>query len=117
MGYTRFPTVKRIEVGPAIHGGRCGSVGWFEPEMGAGRIEMAPRQWNELTVVHEISHVFASVHGSGSHDPIFARMFLNLTYFILGSDRHQALAAAFSDTAIDSDWQEPPSITNPVREA
>lgn len=103
----RYPEVKRIEVGPAIAGGRCGSVGWFEPEMGAGRIEMAPQHWSELVVVHEMSHVFASVHGSGAHDPIFARTFLNLTYFILGTETYQQLAAAFNDAEIDTDWEAP----------
>lgn len=115
--FMRYPEVKRIEVGPAINGGRDGSVGWWEASKGAGRIEMSPVHWNELVVVHEISHVFAAVKGSRAHDPIFARTFLNLTYLILGSETYQALHAAFTAAGIDSDWSEPPSITNPVREA
>lgn len=104
--WQRYPEVKRIEVGPAIAGGKCGSVGWWEPAQGAGRIEMAPAHLNELTLVHEMSHVFAAVKGSKAHDPIFARTYLNLTYFILGSETYQALSAAFSAANIDSDWSE-----------
>lgn len=100
----RFAKVRRVEAGPARLGGRDGSVGWFEEAMGAGRIELAPAHRNELSICHELAHVLAqAVHGSKSHDPYFARTYLELVYFVMGAAAFQALYHAFESHGIDHD--------------
>lgn len=96
--------VGHIEVGPARRGGRDGSVGWYDDEKDAGRIEMAPVHWNAQTVTHELAHVIVEClgdPGGKAHTPFFARTYANLTYLISGSDRWLQLQASFDKRGIE----------------
>lgn len=99
---TFYSHIQRVEVGAAIRGGRGGSVGWYEADKQAGRIEMASYHRNIPTVVHELAHVIAACyHDSQAHDPWFAREYLNLTYLIRGSEAYLELQRAFIDAKIN----------------
>lgn len=78
------------------------SVGWFDRDKNAGRMEMGHRHRTELDVLHELSHVLAKArHGSDSHDPTFARTYLETVYLVRGSDAYLELQAAFDRAGID----------------
>jgi hypothetical protein len=97
----RYARVKRIEVGPAIRRKGARSVGWWDRDMLAGRIEMHPFHRNVRDVTHEIAHVIAeALHNSEAHDPWFCREYLNLTYLISGQV-WQDLAHAFEQHDVD----------------
>jgi putative metallohydrolase (TIGR04338 family) len=96
-----YPSIMRVEVGRKRKNGRE-SVGWYEPAMGAGRIEMLPQHLNQLIIAHELSHVFAVARwNSQSHDPAFARVYLETVYHTMGSDAYLALKNAFDVGGID----------------
>jgi putative metallohydrolase (TIGR04338 family) len=100
----RYWMVERVEVGTSRKWHE--SVGWFEKEphsrSGAGRMEMAHTHRDELSMIHELAHVLANArHGSNSHDPFFARTYLELTYLIRGSDAYLELQNAFDLAGID----------------
>lgn len=87
--------VEYVEVGRARANG-AGSVGVWYPEKNAGRIEMWHGHLTVPDITHELAHVLADArHGSKSHDPWFAREFLNLTYLISGSNAYVNLRDAF----------------------
>ena len=101
--------VERVEVGKARNGGRGGSVGWYEKEMNAGRMEMAPVHWTELIVLHELSHVLAeALYDSKSHDPAFARTYLQLVFCVMGDEAYQALQSSFDRNGIVYDFKTLP---------
>lgn len=80
----------------------AGSVGGFKKEFGTGRIELAPDHCNELFVLHELAHVLAAArYGSKSHDPWFARTYLELVYGVMGSDAYLRLFEAFERAGVD----------------
>jgi hypothetical protein len=98
-----YAKVLRIEVGPARKGGP-GSVGWFEPDKNAGRIELVPNHRNFHVIAHEVAHVMAeALFDSHSHDPYFAREYLKLVYFILGSEEYVKLFTAFNKHGVEFD--------------
>lgn len=96
-------SVKRVEVGIGRPGPGVAGVGWYERPKLAGRMEFARgAELNERRLVHELSHVIASARrDSKSHDPWFARVYLELTYLIRGSDRYLELRQAFDAHGID----------------
>ena len=97
--------VARIEVGrPSPKNERRGSVGaWYE-DMNAGRIEMAQVHWCQLYILHEVAHVLAAaLHGSKSHDPYFARIYLILVACSMGSASYTELLTAFERDGIVHD--------------
>lgn len=97
-----YDRLARVEVGPARS--RRKAVGWYDHEMGAGRIEVPPAMRTELTIVHELSHVVAEVyHGSKSHDPAFAREYARLTYLVRGSAAWLRLYDAYTGYGIEYD--------------
>lgn len=103
--------VHRVEVGPTRKNATA-HVGWYEPDMLAGRCEFITSQPAELVVVHELSHVIASArHHSKSHDPWFARTYLELTYLARGSADSWALMKEFTHLGVDFDA---PSIIKPA---
>lgn len=68
------------------------SVGSWNAEMNAGKIELTPAGMTLRTVVHEVSHVLAGFrYGSGSHDPWYARTMLEAVYRLMGSDAYRTL--------------------------
>lgn len=96
----RYWMVARVEVGPGRRG--AGSVGWFERDKNAGRMEMSPAHLSELFCLHELAHVLAAARdGSDSHDPTFARTYCELVYWVMGSLAWQRLATAFATYGID----------------
>jgi putative metallohydrolase (TIGR04338 family) len=103
--WTRFGyyVVLRIEAGPARKRTKGAmSVGWYEPDKNAGRIEMLPVHWNELMVLHEVAHVIAEAcNGSKAHDPWFARVYMNLVYCVMGGAAWEELKAAFDTHGIE----------------
>jgi putative metallohydrolase (TIGR04338 family) len=99
-----FTKVVRIEAYVRPPSWRGGSVGWWKPDYSAGVIEMAQCHLNELTVLHEVSHVLAAArYGARSHDPWFARTYLELVYAVLGPATYDALRTAFERGGIDHD--------------
>ncbi len=98
-----FPEVLRVEC-HVRRTDRDGSVGGWFPDDGCGQIEMAPCHLTELYVLHEVSHVLASArYSSRSHDPWFARTYLELVFARLGSEAFGALCGAFNARGIDHD--------------
>lgn len=100
-----FDMVLRIEAGVRSTS-NDGSVGGWSPASNAGAIEMAPAHLNELVICHEVAHVLAGArYGSKSHDPWFARTYLELVSTVMGSEAWQALHAAFTERGIEIDTQ------------
>jgi putative metallohydrolase (TIGR04338 family) len=96
-----FDKVQRIDAFAHPPSWRSGSVGGMRDDV-IGQIEMAPVHMCELFVIHEVSHVLAEArYGSHSHDPWFARTYLELAYTALGSETYAVLVAAFDRGGID----------------
>lgn len=91
--------VERVEVGTSRK--QHESVGWFDRDKSAGRMEMGHKHRDQLSAIHELSHILAEArHNSQSHDPMFARTYLELTYLIRGSDAWLELQRAFDKAGI-----------------
>lgn len=100
-----FPQVLRVET-HVRRSNRDGSVGGWHPEDGCGQIEMAPVHLTPLYVLHEVAHVLAAArYGSHSHDPWFARTYLELVSVRLGSGMYEELYRAFERGHIDHDTE------------
>lgn len=92
--------VARVEVGSAAR--RNKSVGWYDHEHEAGRIELPKLMLNEQTVIHELAHVVTeAAKTSTAHDPVFAREYVRLTYLVRGSKAWLELQAAFERHGVD----------------
>lgn len=99
--HDHWPNVLRVEVGPTRRNSRE-SVGWFEPEMNAGRIELAYSQRFMRVVLHELAHVLAEAEWSSeAHDPGWARTYLELMYVVMGSDAYTQLRDAFEAKGVE----------------
>lgn len=89
-----------------IEAGFCpgpSSVGGWDGEKQAGRIEMAPAHRREMFVCHEVAHVLAEArYGSRAHDPWFARTYLELVNAAMSTDTYLQLYHAFDRHGIDS---------------
>jgi hypothetical protein len=97
-----FPNVVRIEAYFKSRG--SASLGGFKSDCNCGLVEMLPCHRNELILCHEIAHVLARArYGSCSHDPWFARTYLNLVYSAMGSETFYALWTKFKAAGIDID--------------
>lgn len=95
-----FPNVLGIEA--HVDGRRASSVGFFDDAARGGLIDMAPKHVTELFTCHEVAHVLASArYGSKSHDPYFARTYLELVCTVMGSAAYVELRAAFDQARID----------------
>jgi len=92
----RFPDVFTIECPTVNRNGTTGSVGALQDD-GVGVIEMHPVHWNELIVLHEMSHVCADAEGSTAHDPTFCRIYLELVYRMLGAEVWMQLRQSMLD--------------------
>jgi putative metallohydrolase (TIGR04338 family) len=98
----QYANVLRIDAYQRFSGD-C-SVGAWQEEMGGGVIEMLPCHMNELYVLHEVAHVLAGArYGSRSHDPWFARTYLEVVREGMGPDAYLALYRAFEAAGIDHD--------------
>lgn len=97
--------VLRVEAARGRPGPHAAGVGSYYPERLSGRLEFAKgAELNERRCVHELAHVIAAAtHNSKSHDPWFARVYLELTYLIRGTAAYQELLAAFDRHGIDHD--------------
>lgn len=94
------PEVYRVEVGPARS--RTKSIGWYERDKNAGRIELAPPGRNPLTICHELAHVFCEAKGFAKvHNPGWARCYLTLVYRVMGSEAYKALWYAFQAEGVE----------------
>ena len=94
-------SVARIEVGTS-RSKKFAGVGWYDKDMGAGRIELTGVGKNMKTVLHEVAHVIASAkYGSKSHDPWWARTYLTLVSYVMGSDAYLTLQSAFDAQGVD----------------
>jgi hypothetical protein len=95
--------LQRVEVGPTRRGA-SGSVGWYVPTAKAGRMEFVTCRPPLDLVVHELAHVVAACRrNSKSHDPWFARIYLELAYLIAGREAYEDLAIRFLSHGIDFD--------------
>jgi len=98
-----YPKIRRVEAYSRPVNSR-GSVGSWHPELGAGKIEMMRVHWNELVVLHELAHVLAAArYGSTSHDPAFARVYLELVALVMGPEAYTELYEAFGRDGIEHD--------------
>lgn len=98
-----YPQILRVEAYGRPSGTRS-SVGSWHPAKAAGKIEMLPVHFNELIVLHELAHVLAEArYGSKSHDPYFARTYLELVALVMGPDSYQQLYDAFNEAGIKHD--------------
>jgi hypothetical protein len=97
--------VLRVEAGIGNPGKTAAGVGAYYPDRLSGRLEFKPgAELNERRCVHELAHVIASaVCHSKSHDPWFARVYLELTYLIRGPIAYQELQRSFDRYGIDHD--------------
>lgn len=99
-----FPQVIRIEAYVRTDRRVTSSVGSWKPESNAGLIEMLPCHMHELIVLHECSHVLAQArYGSRSHDPWFARTYLELVFTHMGPEAYVALKDALDTGGVDHD--------------
>jgi putative metallohydrolase (TIGR04338 family) len=58
----------------------------------------------ERVLLHEVAHLCAAAEvGSKSHDPHWARVFLELVYRQMGTKAWQALRQAFLDEGVELD--------------
>jgi hypothetical protein len=65
-------------------------------------IALSPFGHNTLTVLHELSHGIARVlHYSESHDPWWARTYLEVVSLVLGPDAYVQLSEAFSARGVE----------------
>ena len=109
-----FPTVQRFELHPRSV--NDGSVGTFIPLDGVVLAEMASEHLNNLIICHEVSHGLAAArYQSRSHDPWFARIYLELVWHMLGTETYEALRASFDQHGIDHD--PGPESTHAMRKA
>lgn len=101
-----YPNVRRVDVHP--RDGRCScSVGAFNAANRSGIVEMLRVHWTELVVIHELAHVLADArHGSHSHDPAFARVYLELVALIMGPATYSQLYDQFEAAGIQHDFED-----------
>ena len=93
--------VPRIEVGKSNSKKHAG-VGWFDADLGAGRIELTGAGLHMRVVLHEVAHVLSmAIHGSKSHDPWWARTYLTLVSYVMGGDAYLTLQASFDVHGVD----------------
>lgn len=94
-----------VEVGIGRPGAGVAGVGWFDADANAGRLEFArDAALTERRVVHELAHVIAKARrNSTSHDPWFARIYLELTYLVRGQAQYEVLKKSFDAHGIDYD--------------
>jgi len=96
-----YSKVAYVEVG-ATRRNATKSVGWWDAEHNAGRIELCASGMQARTVVHELAHVVAdALDGSTAHDPTFARRFVELTYHALGVEAYVALTTSFDAHGVE----------------
>lgn len=89
-----YASVVRIEV-TAVRGSGP-SRARYVPEHSAGLVQLAPDGQTVRTLCHEMAHVFAAArYGSTSHDPYYAKTYLETVYFVMGEEPWRALKAAF----------------------
>lgn len=97
-----YPMLKRLEV--HVVDGVGGSVGCFEPDKLAGLLQMASQHLRPVILCHEAAHVLAEARfKSRSHDPWFARIYLELVGSCIGPEKYMELYEAFKANDIDFD--------------
>jgi hypothetical protein len=99
------PNVLKVEVGIGRPGKGVAGVGWFEKDKNVGRLEFArSAELNERQMVHELAHVLAQARkDSQSHDPWFARVYLEITYAIRGVLEYEQLRYGYIREGVDYD--------------
>jgi putative metallohydrolase (TIGR04338 family) len=98
-----YPQVLRVEV-TSRPARMNDSVGSWHPDMGAGQMEMMRVHWNQQVVVHELAHVLAAArYGSHSHDPYFARVYLELLALVGLTPMYAEMYEAFERAGIAHD--------------
>lgn len=96
------PGLERIDA-QVLPTSKHGSVGTLVD--GFGFIEMSPMHMTGLFVLHEVAHVVAAVrYGSTSHDPWFARTFLELLSLV-EPQCYMPLYLAFKKEGVDFEVQ------------
>lgn len=109
--HTDFAMVSRVEAYTRKKG--VSSVGSYVESHHAGLIEMSHRE--ELFVLHETAHVLAEArYGSRSHDPWFARVYLELVYCAMGSAAYLSLRQSFEALGVDCDHDDA-GLAGPIR--
>lgn len=100
-----IPDVHHVEVSIGRPGRGVAGVGWFEAGVNEGYVQFAKGvPLPERRVVHELSHVIAGARKqSRSHDPWFARIYLEMTFLIRGPRAYCELQQAFVSKNIDYD--------------
>lgn len=98
--WERYSPCLNIEVCQKTRRGNDSVGAWF-PDSQYGYIEMNVNDLNENIVLHEISHCIAQAQfGSTSHDPYFAKTYLELVFLVRGVEPWTELKAAFDQAGI-----------------
>lgn len=99
--------VLRIEVSLS-RSTKFNGIAHWEADKSAGAIGLTRTGLRERTVLHEVAHVLATaIHGSKSHDPAWARTYLTLVSYVMGSDAYLALQRSFDAHGVDYDAPRP----------
>jgi putative metallohydrolase (TIGR04338 family) len=100
-----YPQVRRVDCFKRARAGKE-SVGWFERDRACGVIEMSPTHMNQRVVLHELAHVLAAArYGSTSHDPFFARVYLELVA-VFYPEGYLPLYESFAARGIEFDIED-----------
>lgn len=97
----RHPDVWRVECPTVKRSTGEGSVGSYFEDTSSGVIEMHESHWNARCVLHELAHVCAAPLGSTSHDPIFARVYLDLVREFISFPAYDELRRRFNEYSIE----------------
>lgn len=96
-----FPGLEYVEV-RRLRSSSAGSVGGLSDDPRVAICEMAPIHMNTLILAHEVSHPLTETrYGRGDHSPWFARTYLQLSFYALGSDGYKQLYDALEAANID----------------
>lgn len=96
----RFTGLTCVTVQP--HSGSCGIAVWDGD--GCGRIGLSKDGLYEQVVLHEVAHLLAAMEvGSSSHDPHWARVYLELVFRVMGPEVWQVLRQAMLDERVELD--------------
>ena len=94
----RYRQVVRVEVTTIAEDNEFNALGRADHDHGGGVIGLkASKPVSERTVLHEVAHTITP----GGHGPSWVRTFLELTYFVRGSDAYTELRTAFVAEGVD----------------
>lgn len=96
-----YENVVRVLIKPETMNALSASGGFY-PDENVGRISFPTTKPTLQHLIHELAHVFTTArYGRNGHGPWFARVYLELTYLVRGSEAYFELYTAFKNGGID----------------